>query len=523
MYFIFYVLYFIFYTLHFVFFSGVGFVRPGLGSLVSRMVSRRHYITAYRKALQVELKKASSIFSTKPTAALLEIEKCLYRELNELHRILTTAEILIFRNFVLTILQRQGENTLNLKAAMLACSRKSIYYCNYKRKDILRINSDDNNDENDNEGEEEEDDDITNIHKNNSYSQSISQSQSQSKLNSKGMEFGRSKIGPESKEENNSNSSNSSSSVPDPPQGYLSPKELKGNQSNGTLSVTVALSVSRLALTILEEDEVEREVEVEVETRNETERDQINKFDSLQYRGRTGSFNRFQSRSRTRSRSRSRSLSMSMSRSFYQDEKQTGENVKNIFSFVIYETEVNVHSVRDHEKTVSVRIRSVRAYGMKGTEIITCGADPNESMEEEFRKDKGDGQMDVTSSESALYLSIGMMAGNTDADEFERKIINTTDDKVTDISSSSSNNKGLRGYVRAELVLSSLSITWDSETLHRLRQLGEELFWKHSTSSPLELLSVAGAHPYAAHRLKASQLSMSSMGGTSSVHRGFRY
>ena len=136
-------------------FSGVGFVRPGLGSLLYRMVSRRHYITAYRKALQGELKNAASIFKSSPTAPKLEIERCLYKELNELHKKLSAAEILVFRDFVLTVLQRQGENVASLKGAVIACSVKCVQYCNFRVKLSSRVDSE-NEYETDSENENED-------------------------------------------------------------------------------------------------------------------------------------------------------------------------------------------------------------------------------------------------------------------------------------------------------------------------------------------------------------------------------
>lgn len=73
------------------------------------MVHRRHYITAYRRALQEELKKAASMFAPTVSPVIKEMERCLYAELNELHRILSAAGILVYRNFVLTVAQRQGD------------------------------------------------------------------------------------------------------------------------------------------------------------------------------------------------------------------------------------------------------------------------------------------------------------------------------------------------------------------------------------------------------------------------------
>ena len=497
-------------------FSGVGFVRPGLGSLVSRMVSRRHYITAYRKALQEELKKSSSsssIFSPSPNAAKLDIERCLYKELNELHKTLSAAEILVFRDFVLTVLQRQGETVSSLKGAVIACSVKCVQYCNFKVKLSSRVDSENEYDtDNENENENENED--------------LFHTTSQSRV---------------IKNEIHVVNKNESSTNKDSNSGYISPKEFNNVHSNGNLSMNVSLSVSRLAVTVLEE-EVEIEVDVESTHYTENEKEKLLQTD----------FSHYQERRKSSSRSPSLSTSQSQSQSYSYRElgDEAGEIVKNIFSFVLYDTEVNIRSVRDYEKYLSVRIRSVRAYGMRGSEIIVWGGDPNDLMpvDEDVTEGRSDAEVDVKiktkTMESALYLSLKLMGSNSSTYTINREntaaaaaaaaaknssltlpaknIIATNIATIMGKPINDIKNKDRRGQVNVEVVMSSLTATWDGESLHRLRLLGDCLVYKHPTSSPLELLAVAGIHPYAAHRLKASQLSMSKIGGASSGDQGYR-
>ena len=504
-------------------FSGVGFVRPGLGSLLYRMVSRRHYITAYRKALQGELKNAASIFKSSPTAVKLEIERCLYKELNELHKKLSAAEILVFRDFVLTVLQRQGENVSSLKGAVIACSVKCVQYCNFRVKLSSRVDSEneyetDSENENENENEDES-----------YYLATVDaptpQSKSTSHPPSGGVGLGVIKKEIHVTDKSDSGVSKESNS------GYISSKELNSVHSNGNLSMNVSLSVSRLAVTVLEE-EVETEVQVESTHGDENENEEL-----LHHQ--------------QRRRSSGRSQSLSMSRSYREVGGQAGENVRNIFSFVLYDTEVNVRSVRDHEKSMSVRIRSVRAYGMRGTEIIVWGGDPNDLVpadREEVTQGKSDGEIDTKTIISAVYLSLKLVAYDYDsstnptngenvtatatataAAKKSPQLLPTKNKVATNITTNTSDgicntkNNDRRGKLNVGVVMSSLTATWDSESLHRLKLLGDRLVYKHPTSSPLELLAVTGVHPYAALRLKASQLSMSKIGGASSGDQGYRY
>ena len=74
------------------------------------------------------------MFSPTASPVIKEMERCLYAELNELHRILSAAGILVYRNFVLTVAQRQGESANALRSAVRAVSTKCIEHCHFKSR-----------------------------------------------------------------------------------------------------------------------------------------------------------------------------------------------------------------------------------------------------------------------------------------------------------------------------------------------------------------------------------------------------
>jgi hypothetical protein len=55
-------------------------------------------------------------------------------------------------------------------------------------------------------------------------------------------------------------------------------------------------------------------------------------------------------------------------------------------------------------------------------------------------------------------------------------------------------------------------VTWDNETLHRLRTFSDKLLSKKQTGLPIDLVGVYECHPYSAYRLKAALLSQYNAG-----------
>jgi hypothetical protein len=62
-----------------------------------------------------------------------------------------------------------------------------------------------------------------------------------------------------------------------------------------------------------------------------------------------------------------------------------------------------------------------------------------------------------------------------------------------------------------EVYLSVVEVTWDNDTLHRMRTLSDKLLSKKHTGF-IDLVGVHECHPYSAYRLKAALLSQHNAG-----------
>jgi hypothetical protein len=153
------------------------------------------------------------------------------------------------------------------------------------------------------------------------------------------------------------------------------------------------------------------------------------------------------------------------------------------------------------EKALSVRIGSVRAYGLKGVEVITCGGDPNEWMSHDPNPDlisnanpniniKADSNADSSANPNPTGGAVSGVGANP-FNEYAvdlSMIVSTTaitnpnpspspavtiSSRITNPASLSENNplNAVSTHIKLELLASLVSVTWDSETIHILRTL----------------------------------------------------
>jgi hypothetical protein len=305
-------------------YSGRMRFRSRLGSLVSIMVLRRQYISRYRQALHLELDIINGSDSNRSkikSKAELGIVSC-YQDLRTLHESLGEAEVLLFRSFVLTLLQREGRTLVALRLAVKACSLKFVPL-NFPPPSIgaagvlsstdgSLLNQDTGTNSNNDSDSDElvtnevekaaaiNDDDFISVHQ------------------------------------------------------YLNKKNTPANKVT-TLSVSVSLSISRLAVTVLEEalSSTPSSLTVPLGVNIYTESSSLDGT-----RGNVGA---------------------------------NGEGVRSVFSLLMYGIQVKVLSAEYEEdkpgQSFDLKIGALRAFGLKGKEILTCGGDPNEWMDAKEGKD----------------------------------------------------------------------------------------------------------------------------------------
>lgn len=446
------------------------------------MVRRRHFIRAYRGALELELKKINSRFF-KVNDGDVE-ESVLYSELAELHADLSVAEVISYRNFVVTALHSQGETILALKGAVKTSTEKSIKYYNLPQPPPGP----------------------------NPYPPSSIHTHTPS-----------------------SSTSTSRASTPtrsDPLTGLPSIRIVTGKKSDRdsdvhlddfdadsgshsnsnkheTLSVTMTVRVSRFAVTVLEEIGLNQSLSPPT---------------TLYPR--------------------------SMSYETENIQAPTAENVRSVLSIVVYGTDITARTTGDYDKALSVRVGSVRTYGLLGVELFSCGCDPHTWMDEGDRA--GGRAAGPWGRECAADLSVLLGAAvptstststsrgpiqssslllSSGGRKDTRGVLGEERDKEweeeewDDVTASlplpprskiplkklqySSKKEGSQDSpVVVTLTLSLLTCSWDADTLHLLRTLSDQLTHTLASSCPFDQMPVQIPHPYTALRLKAASLSL---------------
>ena len=481
----------------------MGYIRADLGALVTGMVMRRKYISAYRKAIQMELKKRETSFFRGITLRLSDNDQRmkekeekekegfeLYRELIALHQSLSVAAISAHRNFVLTLLHRQGSSLASLKEAVRSSAAKCAahYELHCTSKEHLTDSADDssslitplpslfdNNRSNPT---------LKSILKDNPARTSTSQQLSDTHTD---------KHADRKTDKHTDTRTSGHHSEDHHDQVDLAPT-FQPVAKNQTLSVRVSVRVSRLAVTVLEESPLNGSQT----THRTTSPDSISPL----------------------------------------HKKMNGENVRSVLSLVVYGTDITARAAGDYDKALSVRIGSVRAYGVMGVEMLCCGSDPNTWMEEADAKGtatvsgvgggvgKGSGSMTLGSlREYAADATVRLICsdivenikyGAEHQHEDEDSGDNSDHDHAHDESHTNStptpnpsSTSNAQHNLVTEVTATLLTVTWDTDTMRIIRSLHDQLSLSLLSSCILEHTGEKGGHPYAADRLKAALISMS--------------
>ena len=445
---------------------------------MTSMVRRRHFIRAYRGALELELKRSHSRFF-KVNDSEAE-ESVLYAELAELHVELSVAEVISYRNFVVTALHRQGETVPSLKGAVRISTEKSIKYFNLPQPPP---------------GPNPYPPSTIHTH---TPSSSATTSRASTPTRSDphtGLSGARLIAGKKTDRDSDvhlddfdadSGSHNSSS-------------------KHETLSVTMTVRVSRFAVTVLEEI----------------------------------GLNRSQSSPTTL-------YPRSMSYETENIQAPTAENVRSVLSMVVYGTDITARTAGDSDKALSVRVGSVRTYGLLGVELFSCGCDPHTWMDEGDRAGGRAGgpwgrecaadlsvllgaavppptatstsaASSSSSSSGGVKVTHGVQGEGREKEEEEDEwgdlkasLPSPSRSKVPlkKLKHSSFSKESSAGRaVVVTLTLSLLTCSWDTDTLHLLRTLSDQLTHTLASSCPFDQMPVQTPHPYTALRLKAASLS----------------
>ena len=486
-----------------------------------RMVTRKLYIALYRQVLQIEFKKSHMAFFSANYKIIISKEmedikeKELYNEIKLLQEKLSAKEIFSYHDFVLNLLRKEGESVIALKKATLEYSIKCKRYCTSSSSTSTSSS--------------------TTLPSNTSIpsTDALITSNSGAQYPSSSSSFSSSSFSSSTTATSAHNTQhNEDLKVIPIPKGITKGHSLSGIgtdkhgsdvesegpgssplqvNSNQTLSISFTVKISRLAVTVLEETAPSQSAHI-----------------SRLY------------------------TSVSM---FQMDETRTADNVRSVLSLIVYGTHVTVRTAGD-EKELSGRIGSVRTYGLSGVELLSCGSDPHNWMDqgvETLGSGLGSGQGsggDKVEDKQEYAAELSVRKGKADTshnldsggdnvghgkDDTEHYGVELgTSSYYTDINNRNSSNSGssssssssssstsegtvgddeirkvkMTNQTAIEVSVSPLTATWDSQTLHLLRTLTDHLTRTLSCSSPLGHVSIPGPHAHALHRLKAASLSM---------------
>jgi hypothetical protein len=151
-----------------------------------------------------------------------------------------------------------------------------------------------------------------------------------------------------------------------------------------------------------------------------------------------------------------------------------------IFTLALYGLQLEYESSSVDEKLLVVRIGSVRAYGDKGVELISCGGEADEYLNDFNIKKKKHSKLAVTL--SLQYCETSQFSGAY-ADDNDSSDDNDYDDSDYDSDYENSimkkqASKKLENisnkHIVAEMVVSELRLFWDSTTLLTLKSIYED-------------------------------------------------
>ena len=196
-----------------------------------------------------------------------------------------------------------------------------------------------------------------------------------------------------------------------------------------------------------------------------------------------------------------------------------------MFSFAVYGTSIKYRSATSIDKAttsssnakdknkdsgasplkgtrLSIWIGAARAYGEGGGELLRCGGDPNEWMHRVEQSDLAIHNEERSIETSELALSLSLQYQNTSEDRSHGGgSISAPNHSYNTLVASTHLQQGLR--IDTVLLVAPLVICWDNDTLRFLRNLADHLLFY---LAPLDV-TVTSIHPYAAHRLRAAQIS----------------